>query len=362
MGLATFSLLRQWGLSPLPAKELFCIAGPCAAESEEQIFSAAEALKTLGVSAFRAGAWKPRTRPGSFEGRGVETLRWLAEVKSRFGLPIATEVATPTHVEQALANGIDILWIGARTTANPFLVQELANALKGTDAIVMVKNPISPELNLWIGAIERIMNADITRCAAILRGFSSPFAAQLRNEPGWHAAIDLRQRMPLIPLFCDPSHIAGRRDKLLPLSQQALNLDFDGIMVEVHPNPDAALSDSKQQLTPADFNTLLSNLQTRLRNATPDDEIRMRALRARIDELDSELLVTIAKRMDAAAKLGLLKREQNLTVLQSQRWTQVLEQMREQGAALGLPSDMVDEIAVILHRHAIGLQQEILEK
>lgn len=360
MSNTTYNILKQWGLTSLPDNETFCLAGPCAAESETQVIECASALKRNGISAFRAGIWKPRTRPGAFEGFGAPALEWLKAAKQATGLKTAVEVATPSHVEMALNADVDILWLGARTSTNPFLVQDLANSLKGTDKIVFVKNPINPDLNLWIGAMERILGANIKKCGAILRGFSSNHPGELRNDPGWHIAIDFRQRMPNIPLICDPSHITGRRDRIQQISQIALNLDFDGLFIEVHPTPNTALSDAKQQLTPADFTNLLDNLAFRQHGSTDLQDIRLNALRAQIDELDYEILAAIAKRFNTVEEIGRIKQKENLTILQSDRWRQVLENMLKNGVNLGLDKELVEQLAHLLHQHSIDLQQEIL--
>ena len=356
MSISTYNTLVAWGLKPLPGTELICISGPCAAESEEQVMSIATSLKAQGISALRAGVWKPRTRPGSFEGMGATALPWLQRVRRELGMKVATEIATPAHAEAALEAGLDILWIGARTTANPFAVQELAEAIKGSSVPIFVKNPVNPDLNLWLGAIERLQRAGLTKVAAILRGFSTQHPGELRNDPAWSLAVDFRQKMPQIPLLCDPSHIAGRRDKILLLSQQAIDLDCDGLMVEVHPTPDAALSDARQQLSPTDFASLLAHLQPKEHEKTIENNLKLKALRTQIDELDHELLCTIAKRMETVQQISLLKQQDNMTALQSQRWNTILTQMRQEGSQLGLPPTLVEEIARLLHQQALEIQ------
>ncbi|MBQ9366699.1 MAG: bifunctional 3-deoxy-7-phosphoheptulonate synthase/chorismate mutase type II [Victivallales bacterium] len=356
MSISTYNTLVAWGLKPLPGTELICISGPCAAESEEQVMSIATSLKAQGISALRAGVWKPRTRPGSFEGMGATALPWLQRVRRELGMKVATEIATPAHAEAALETGLDILWIGARTTANPFAVQELAEALKGSCVPIFVKNPVNPDLNLWLGAIERMQRAGLTKVAAILRGFSTQHPGELRNDPAWSLAVDFRQKMPQIPLLCDPSHIAGRRDKILLLSQQAIDLDCDGLMVEVHPTPDAALSDARQQLSPTDFASLLAHLHPKEHEKAIENNLKLKALRTQIDELDHELLCTIAKRMETVQQISLLKQQDNMTALQSQRWNTILTQMRQEGSQLGLPPTLVEEIARLLHQQALEIQ------
>ncbi len=340
----------------MEGRKLFCIAGPCAAESREQVLACARALKPMGVTAFRAGAWKPRTRPGSFEGIGGEALEWLSEVREAMGMPVAVEVATPSHVEQASRYGIDIFWIGARTSSDPFAMQELAEALRGSDRTVLVKNPISQDVNLWIGAVERILGAGITRCGAMLRGFTSSHPGKLRNDPGWHVAIDFRQRMPAVPLLCDPSHIAGRRDKIQEVAQLALNLAFDGLFVEVHTEPDKALSDARQQLTPEAFAHAIEGLETRARSRAAGEDLRLDALRAQIDDLDYEILSAVAKRMETVREIGRLKRSSNMSVLQPERWNAVLEGMKSQGSGMGLAPEFVEALARLLHSQAIDMQ------
>lgn len=355
-----YELNNTWKLDTHNANGLAYIAGPCSAESEEMLMQTAQCLKNAGLTAFRAGIWKPRTRPGSFEGMGETALPWLKNVKREFNIPIATEVATPKHVELALKYDLDLLWIGARTSANPFLMQELSNSLRGVDIPVLVKNPINPDLNLWLGAIERMLSSGLTRVGAILRGFSTQHPGELRNDPGWHIAIDFRQKMQGIPLLCDPSHISGRRDMLQQLSQQALNLDFDGLMIETHPNPDTAKSDASQQITPEALIRLLNSLQMRQRS-TPND-IKLEALRTQIDELDYEILAAIAKRMTLVKEIGDIKKDQNLTVLQSQRWAKVLDNMLISGKKLSLPLQLVETLAKLLHNSAIETQQELFDR
>ena len=358
MSISTYNTLTAWGLSPLPGTELMCIAGPCAADSEEQVMTSARVLKANGISAFRAGIWKPRTRPGSFEGVGIAALPWLKRVKSELGLKTAIEIATPAHAEAALDAGIDLLWLGARTTANPFAVQELAEALKGTSTPVLVKNPVNPDLNLWFGSIERLQRTGISKIGAILRGFSTQHPGELRNDPGWNIAIDFRQKMPQIPLICDPSHIAGRRDRIRQISQHAIDLDCDGLMIEVHIMPDKALSDAKQQLNPQAFQNLLAQLHFRQHEEAAENNLQLKALRTQIDELDYELLCTIAKRMETVREIAKLKRKDNMTALQSQRWNAILEQMHQNGAQLGLSNELVEAIARLLHQQALEIQIE----
>ncbi len=317
--------IGQW-LEAMQLSFPLTIAGPCSAESEEQVLETARQLCKADsrVNIFRAGVWKPRTRPGSFEGVGKQALPWLQRVKKETGLLVATEVANAQHVEQALAYDIDVLWIGARTTVNPFTVQEIADAMEGTDKIVLVKNPVNPDLELWIGALERFYNAGIRNLGAIHRGFSTYDKSQYRNQPQWQIPIDLKTRLPHLPLICDPSHISGRRNGIKAVSQavsqHALDLQFDGLMIETHCNPDKALSDAAQQLSPADFHKMISRLI--VRNETFADERhrnQLHHLRNEIDHLDEKLIDLLTERMQIVAQIGKFKKEQNVAVLQNKR-------------------------------------------
>lgn len=352
--------LPEWGLLPVRNNGPVCIAGPCAAESPEQVMNTARALAALHVSAFRAGVWKPRTRPGRFEGAGEDALQWLRDARTETGLKIVTEAANARHVQAALNAGVDIIWLGARTTANPFAVQEVADALRGTDIPVFIKNPPSPDINLWTGAVERIMRAGISRVATILRGFTAFVPGELRNEPGWQIAIDMQQRFPMLPMLCDPSHIAGRRDRILQLSQEALNLDFDGLLLEAHCNPEMALSDAKQQLSLNQLADILQSLRVRQRGSPEGNNARLNALRSQIDELDAEILAAVAKRMDVVRSIGELKKAGNMTVLQPDRWKEVLNSMRTRARQLGLDVSLAETLAKLLHGQAIAEQQNML--
>ena len=298
------------------------IAGPCSAETEEQVITTAYQLARKGCHMFRAGAWKPRTKPGGFEGQGEKALPWLKRVKEETHMLVATEVATPRHVEAALEHGIDILWIGARTSANPFAVQDLADSLKGVDIPVFVKNPVNPDLELWVGALERINQAGITRLAAIHRGFSSYDKKIYRNLPMWQIPIELRRRIPSLPIICDPSHIGGRRELVAPLCQQAMDLGFDGLIVESHCDPDKAWSDAKQQVTPDILDYILSLLVIRNEKVTTEG---IHELRKQIDELDNQLMDLLAKRMRVCREIGQYKKEHNMTVLQPARYGEILD-------------------------------------
>lgn len=338
---------------PLP----IIVAGPCSAESEEQVMQVASALRSRGVTLFRAGIWKPRTRPGCFEGVGNKGLHWLARVKSELGMPVAAEVATSEHVEQALSAGIDVLWIGARTTANPFAVQDVADALRGTDVPVLVKNPVNPDIELWVGAMERLNNAGITRLGAIHRGFSSYGEKCYRNAPQWQLPIEFRRRLPGVPVLCDPSHIAGKRELLMSLSQQAMDLNFDGLMIEVHCNPVCALSDSRQQITPDELELLLGRLVHRTA-AAGDGEFL--SYRRQLDEIDHELLRLLSKRMEVVRGIGELKREKGMMVFQPCRYDETMERCAEYCADGKLGLDAVKGIFELIHSESIRQQLGIV--
>jgi chorismate mutase len=337
----------------------FVIAGPCSAETEEQVMTTAWQLAKKGCHMFRAGVWKPRTKPGGFEGNGMNALPWLKRVKEETGMLVATEVATPTHVEQALSYGIDILWIGARTSANPFAVQDLADALKGTDATVLVKNPVNPDLELWIGALERINQAGITRLAAIHRGFSSYDKKIYRNLPMWQIPIELRRRIPDLPIINDPSHIGGRRELVAPLCQQAMDLGFDGLIVESHCEPDKAWSDAAQQVTPDVLDYILSLLVIRDGHSTTEGILQ---LRKQIDELDNQLMDLLAKRMRVCREIGQYKREHNMTVLQASRYNEILSKRGAQGALCGMGPEFVANVFESIHEESVRQQIEIINK
>ena len=333
------------------------IAGPCSAESEEQVMQVATELHERGVKIFRAGIWKPRTRPGCFEGMGKEGLPWLARVKRELGMCITTEVATAEHVEQALGAGVDILWVGARTTANPFAVQEIADALRGCDVPVLVKNPVNPDIELWIGAMERLNNAGVTRLGAIHRGFSSYGEKCFRNAPQWQLPIELRRRFPDLPLLCDPSHIAGKRELILSLSQQAMDLNFNGLMVETHSNPCCALSDARQQVTPDELMVILGKLVHRVAAA---DNACFQTYREHIDEIDRELMRLLSKRMEIAREIGELKREKGMMVFQPLRYNEIMERYVKFCADGKLEVDALREIFEIIHSESIRQQLSVI--
>lgn len=332
------------------------ISGPCSAESEQQTLDTAIALNAIGVTMFRAGIWKPRTMPGCFEGVGDRGLKWLQRVKREIGMKVATEVATVDHVRAALDAGIDILWVGARTTANPFAVQDIADQLQGHDeVIVLVKNPINPDLELWLGALQRFSNAGISRLGAIHRGFSSAGTHIYRNDPQWHIPFELRRHAPTMTILCDPSHIGGRRELIAPLSQQAMDMGFDGLMVECHCNPDLALSDSAQQITPDEMKSLLDHLIIRS-GAQLEDELAL--LRQQIDDCDRELLAVLARRMCVSRTIGNFKKSHNLRVLQPQRYQTVIKNRLEEGRRLQLDSGFVERIMQAIHEESVRQQLE----
>lgn len=330
------------------------IAGPCSAESEQQTLDAARALSALGVKVFRAGVWKPRTMPGGFEGVGDCGLPWLMAVKRETGMMVATEVATAEHVRSAMDAGIDILWMGARTSANPFAMQEIADLLHGHDELtVLVKNPVNPDLDLWLGALQRIRNAGITRLGAVHRGFSSAGAHLYRNDPQWHIPFELRRHAPDMTILCDPSHIGGRREYVGTLSQLALDMGFDGLMIESHCNPDQALSDSAQQITPDSLKTILENLV--VRSGIPlDDELAL--LRQQIDDCDHELLAVLARRMSVSREIGQFKKSHNLRVVQPQRYQDMVKSRLKEGEQLELHPDFVQRIIQAIHEESVRQQ------
>ncbi len=344
---------------PCDYERPFVIAGPCSAETEEQVMNTAKDLAAKGCHMFRAGVWKPRTKPGGFEGNGETALPWMKEVKEETGMMVATEVATPEHVELALKYGVDILWIGARTTANPFAMQALADSLRGIDVPVLVKNPVNPDLELWIGAMERINQAGIKRLGAIHRGFSSYDKKIYRNLPMWQIPIELHRRIPDLPIFCDPSHIGGRRELVAPLCQQAMDLGFDGLIVESHCDPDKAWSDAKQQVTPDVLDYILSLLVVRDDTVTTEDIVQ---LRHQIDDLDNQLMELLAKRMRVCREIGQYKKEHNMTVLQAARYNEILEKRGAQGALCGMDPEFVAKVFEGIHEESVRQQIEIINK
>jgi chorismate mutase len=338
------------------------ISGPCGAETETQIIETARALAPLGrVHIFRAGVWKPRTRPNSFEGAGNKALPWLARVKKETGLLTAVEVARAEHVHAALEHGVDVLWIGARTTVNPFSVQEIAEALKGTDIPVFVKNPVHADIQLWLGALERINQAGITRLAAIHRGFYTGIKTQYRNIPRWEIPIELRTLIPALPVICDPSHICGRTDTLALVAQTALDLNMAGLMIESHINPAEALSDAKQQVTPVELGRLLASLAVRACSGNKAFTDKLEEMRGVIDEIDAVLIRTLSRRMEVVEQIGEYKYENNVTVFQLERWLEILKSRMAAGKVHGLDETFVKELCELLHKESIRLQTVVLD-
>ncbi len=341
----------------------FVIAGPCSAETREQVMETAAALSDMGIQLFRAGVWKPRTRPGQFEGNGEGALKWLQEVKQLYGLSVAIEVAEPGHVDLALKYGIDALWIGARTTVNPFQVQHLADALKGVDIPVMVKNPVNTDVDLWQGAIERMEKAGISHVAAIHRGFSGySAAAGYRNQPNWPIPIELKRRRPSLAMICDPSHITGNRNRVAEVAQKALDMHFDGLMIEVHPRPEQAWSDAAQQVTPAMLADMLRGLVVR-EEFTQDmsAQVQLEYLRQLMDSIDSEIIDLVAKRMELSIRIGEVKKSCNMTAYQPARWREIVDTRTDRGAIHSLPPEFIVELYEKIHHESIRRQLQVLE-
>ena len=335
------------------------IAGPCSAETEEQLLNTARILAAEGIRIYRAGLSKPRTKPGGFEGVGEKGIAWMQRVKRETGMYTATEVATRQHVETALKGGIDLLWIGARTAANPFAMQEIADALRGVDIPVLVKNPVSPDLELWIGAIERIHNAGIRRLGAIHRGFTSIDKSLYRNHPMWAIPIELHRRLPSLPIFCDPSHIGGKRELIAPLSQQAMDLGFDGLIIEAHCTPDSAWSDKAQQVTPDALAYILRNLIIREQTTTTEN---LNELRAQIDKLDDQLLELLVRRMRVSRDIGQYKKEHDMPILQTQRYEELLARRAAQAVELGMDREFMRTVLQAIHEESVRQQMEVLGK
>ena len=342
---------------PCEKKRPIVIAGPCSAETEEQVMSTARMLADKGCHIFRAGVWKPRTKPGGFEGNGEKALPWLKEVKEETGMMISTEVATPDHVELAMRYDMDVLWVGARTSANPFAMQALADSMQGLQIPVLVKNPVNPDLELWIGGLQRLNQAGIKRLGVIHRGFSSYDKKIYRNLPMWQIPIELRRRIPGLPIICDPSHIGGRRDLIAPLCQQAMDLGFDGLIVESHCNPKEAWSDAKQQVTPDILDYILSLLVIRDDTFTTED---IRSLRAQIDELDNSLMELLAKRFRLCREIGTFKKEHNMTILQTRRYNEILEKRGTQAGLCGMNPKFAAHIFELIHEESVRQQLAIV--
>jgi chorismate mutase len=349
--------LSDWGLD---VNGPIIIAGPCSAESEEQVMKTAIAISRQNITILRVGIWKPRTRPNTFEGVGSIGLDWAIKASKEINKPVAVEVANPYHVDECLKKGVDILWIGARTTANPFSVQAIADALKGIDIPVMVKNPVNPELDLWIGALERVHNAGITKLAAIHRGFSTLDKTKYRNKPKWEIPIELKRLVPDLPVICDPSHICGNRELLLTVAQQAIDLDFDGLMIETHIDPEIALSDSKQQVTPEGLDALLSKIIYKKTFSSDESFYReLEKLRADIDVFDNQLLDILSRRMEVSRQIGVIKEKSKVTIYQPSRWDEVVSNRVKIGMSYGFSEEFIRNIYQNIHQESILQQTHI---
>ncbi len=358
------TLQQAVNINTVLAKRPLIISGPCSAETEEQVMQTATALAATGkVDILRAGIWKPRTRPGSFEGVGTKGLPWLQQAKKATGLPVAVEVATGKQVEDALHFGVDVLWIGARTTVNPFSVQDVADALKGVDVSVLIKNPINPDLELWIGAVERVAKAGIQNIGLIHRGFSSYGNTEYRNAPMWHLAIEMKRRNPGMLMINDPSHICGRRDILLDVAQKAIDLDFDGLIIESHVDPDNAWSDAKQQVTPERLGEMINSIIWRSEDINSEElHANMEKMRSQINQLDDELMQLLGQRMKVADKIGQYKKENNITILQTNRWNAILDRAFVKGEQLGLSKEFITKYFDAVHMESINHQNKIMNK
>ena len=354
--------MYKWGMFTDPKPSV--VAGPCSAESEEQVMETAKGLREMGINVFRAGIWKPRTHPGCFEGVGAAGLKWLQRVQKEYGLKVATEVAGAKHVAECLSHGVDMVWLGARTTANPFLVQESADALKGTDIPVLVKNPVNADLDLWIGALERLSRAGIKKLGVIHRGFSTFDKIKYRNDPQWQVAIELRSRYPELPFFVDPSHMGGSRDYIHEISQRSLDLGFEGLMIESHCNPKAALSDAKQQLTPDELSDLLYNqLTVRDKDSdAPQWKENIDQLRAKIDVIDENIVYALGSRMNISRKIGEYKKENNIAIIQTARWDKVFSKVLEKGKEYGLSEKFLSDVFTAIHEASVEVQNEIISR
>lgn len=351
---------RKW-LDDLQLNHPVVIAGPCSAETEEQVLKIAHSLKNTDVSFFRAGIWKPRTRPGMFEGVGALGLQWLQRVKEETGLKTATEVANKDHVKLALDHDIDMLWIGARSTVSPFIIQEIADELEGTDKIILVKNPVNPDLPLWIGALERLQRAGIEKLGVIHRGFSTYEKTKYRNIPEWQLVIELQNKFPNLPIICDPSHITGKRDLIFDVSQTALDLNFEGLMIETHCNPDAAWSDAAQQVTSERLVEIMNDLRIRKISTSEEDYVsKLGNLRSRIDIIDEQLLDLLKKRMDIADEIGALKKTNNVAILQNTRWHEILGKMILEGEQRNLSEEFVIQVFKAIHQESINRQERVV--
>lgn len=356
------SALKPVNVTEVLKKRPLIISGPCSAETEEQVIETCTRLaKTGKVDMLRAGIWKPRTKPGSFEGVGTIGLTWLMHAKKLTGLPTTVEVATAKHVEDALHFGVDVLWIGARTTVNPFSVQEVADALRGVDTTVWIKNPINPDLELWQGAVERIAKAGIKRIALIHRGFSNYGNTEFRNAPMWHIPIELKRRLPELPIICDPSHICGRRDILQEIAQKAIDLDYDGLMLESHLDPDHAWSDARQQVTPERLGEILGSIVWRHESTDKKEFLTaLEKFRQQINHIDDEILQLLGNRMKIAEEIGKYKKENNITILQTNRWNEILEKAVKKGEKLGLTKDFILKYLDAVHLESINRQNRVM--
>lgn len=353
---------RKW-LDDMKLSHPIVIAGPCSAETEEQMLKTAHLLKNTDTNVFRAGIWKPRTKPGGFEGVGEKGLPWLQRVKEETGMQITTEVGNADHVEKALKYDVDILWIGARTAVNPFVVQEIADALKGTNKVVLIKNPVNPDLPLWLGAVERIYGAGINQLGVIHRGFSAYKSTHYRNKPRWQIAIELKKEFPDLPLILDPSHICGRRDTILEVSQTALDLNYDGFMIETHYDPDNAWSDAKQQITPQTLSDITENLRIRKKSSSKEEfQHKLEAHRRELDAIDHNIIELLKDRMGVAEEIGRLKHKENVAILQSARWSDILQNMINLGVKNGLHKDFIEKIYKQIHVESINIQQRVKDK
>lgn len=347
---------RKW-LDSMGLNHPLVIAGPCSAETEEQVLKTAHLLKDTDTNVFRAGIWKPRTRPGGFEGVGAVGLPWLERVREETGLKITTEVGNANHVELALKADVDILWIGARTTVNPFAVQEIADALRGVDKPVLVKNPVNPDLALWLGGVERFQAAGISQLGVIHRGFSAYNTGHYRNKPKWHIAIELKKEFPDLPLILDPSHICGRRDTILDVSQTALDLNYDGFIIETHVDPDKAWSDAAQQITPAQLDQITKDLKIRQKSSSKESfQSKLNLYRKELDLIDGNIIDILSDRMVVAENIGRLKHQENVAILQSGRWSDILETMISSGESKGLSREFVEEVFKAIHVESINIQ------
>ncbi len=356
------TLNNDW-LKAMQLEHPLVIAGPCSAETEEQVLDIAQQLKDSDATVFRAGVWKPRTRPGNFEGIGALALPWLQRVKKETGLLIAIEIANATHAKLALEHDVDILWIGARTTVNPFAVQEIADTIAGTDKIVLVKNPVNPDLALWLGAVERFQKAGIKKLGVIHRGFSTYQKTKYRNNPNWQIPIEVKNRFPNLPIICDPSHICGNRTNLLDVSQTALDLQFDGLMIETHNNPDKAWSDAKQQITPERLKEMTEELTIRKQTFEADESKQaLKKLREEINIIDDELITLLAQRMAVSDKIGAEKKKQNVAILQQERWNSIIDKSIIKSEPLGLSKEFVSKIYKLIHQESIMHQEQVFKQ